>query len=32
MRRDEILHVSIPIANTVEFINATEISPLISKC
>lgn len=26
------LHISIPIANTLEFINATEISPLISKC
>lgn len=26
------LHISIPIANTLEFINATEISPFISKC
>lgn len=26
------LYISIPIANTLEFINATEISPLISKC
>lgn len=26
------LHISIPITNTLEFINATEISPLISKC
>lgn len=26
------LHISIPIVNTLEFINATEISPLISKC
>lgn len=26
------LHISIPIANTLEFINATEISPLISRC
>lgn len=26
------LHISIPIANTLEFINATKISPLISKC
>lgn len=26
------LHISIPIANTLEFINAAEISPLISKC
>lgn len=26
------LHISIPIINTLEFINATEISPLISKC
>lgn len=26
------LHISVPIDNTMEFINATEISPLISKC
>lgn len=26
------LHISVPINNTMEFINATEISPLISKC
>lgn len=25
------MHVSIPIANTMQYINATEISPLISK-
>ena len=26
------MHLSIPIENTVEIINATEINPLISKC
>ena len=26
------MHVSIPVENTVEFINLTQISPLISKC
>lgn len=26
------MHISIPIANTMEFIEATEISPLITKC
>lgn len=31
-KEGQSLHISIPIANTLEFINATEISPLISKC
>lgn len=31
-KEEQNLHISIPIANTLEFINATEISPLISKC
>ena len=26
------MHISIPINSTVEFINVTEVSPLISKC
>lgn len=26
------MHISIPVSNTQEFINATEISPLITKC
>ena len=27
-----MMHVSVPIDHTVEFINVTEVSPLISKC
>ena len=27
-----MMHVSVPVEHTVEFINVTEVSPLISKC
>lgn len=27
-----MMHISVPVANTMEYISATEISPLISKC